>query len=279
MIHKSRCKEQPYEVALLEDYQPEKPDGIIHFLNKPTCITRSHDRANGDIIVDIYWDYYYPYIDHLNASKFQIFLGIVGTDVVTNKISTCVCAIIQIEKTFEKCVCRCRQINPVCKDFSDRLIAEYKNFLGRYFSGIFPTHVDKKIDCDSITTAALNIDDLNVDYSSFSKDPIFNKTTIKMGDTMLALIPSITRCIINDPAVVVFWSDGSKTIGKCIDTDEFNPEIGLAMAISRKYYQIMRYTHPRSAFKNEIKNAENHSAKTEKRKQKLLVAAKDSDND
>lgn len=33
-----------------------------------------------------------------------------------------------------------------------------------------------------------------------------------------------------DPATVVFWEDGSKTVVKCMDGDTFNPEHGIAMA-------------------------------------------------
>lgn len=44
---------------------------------------------------------------------------------------------------------------------------------------------------------------------------------------------SITKVIFNNPATIVFWSDGSKTVVKC-ENEEFDPEKGLAMAISKK---------------------------------------------
>lgn len=44
----------------------------------------------------------------------------------------------------------------------------------------------------------------------------------------------ITNVIFNDPATIVFWSDGTKTVVKCQDGDVFDPEKGLAMAISKK---------------------------------------------
>lgn len=46
--------------------------------------------------------------------------------------------------------------------------------------------------------------------------------------------PEIKNVIFHDPATIVFWSDGSKTIVKCQDDDIFDPEKGLAMAISKK---------------------------------------------
>lgn len=47
-------------------------------------------------------------------------------------------------------------------------------------------------------------------------------------------IPAIKNVIFNEPATIVFWEDGSKTVVKCQDGDVYNPEKGLAMAISKK---------------------------------------------
>lgn len=46
----------------------------------------------------------------------------------------------------------------------------------------------------------------------------------------------IKQVIFNDPATVVFWSDGTKTVVKCSGNDTFDPEIGLAMAICKKAF-------------------------------------------
>lgn len=45
----------------------------------------------------------------------------------------------------------------------------------------------------------------------------------------------IKNVIFNDPATIVFWSTGDKTIVKCAPDDEFDPEKGLAMAICKKF--------------------------------------------
>ena len=47
-------------------------------------------------------------------------------------------------------------------------------------------------------------------------------------------VPSIKKVIFNYPATIVLWSDGSKTVVKCQDGDIYDPEKGLAMAISKK---------------------------------------------
>lgn len=49
-------------------------------------------------------------------------------------------------------------------------------------------------------------------------------------------IPEIKNVIFNNPATIVFWEDGTKTVVKCQDGDEFDPEKGLAMAIVKKAY-------------------------------------------
>lgn len=49
-------------------------------------------------------------------------------------------------------------------------------------------------------------------------------------------IPEIKNVIFNDPATIVFWEDGTKTVVKCQNGDEFDPEKGLAMAIVKKAY-------------------------------------------
>ena len=44
----------------------------------------------------------------------------------------------------------------------------------------------------------------------------------------------IKNVIFNDPATIVFWTDGTKTVVKAY-ADDFDPEKGLAMAIAKKF--------------------------------------------
>lgn len=46
----------------------------------------------------------------------------------------------------------------------------------------------------------------------------------------------IQRVIFNDPATIVYWTDGSKTIVKCGPHDIFEPEKDLAMACMKKMF-------------------------------------------
>lgn len=45
----------------------------------------------------------------------------------------------------------------------------------------------------------------------------------------------IKNVIFNDPATIVFWADGTKTVVKCGENDIYDPEKGLAMAVAKKY--------------------------------------------
>lgn len=47
-------------------------------------------------------------------------------------------------------------------------------------------------------------------------------------------IPKIKNVIFNDPATIVLWEDGTDTVVKCQDGDEYSAELGLAMCIAKK---------------------------------------------
>ena len=44
----------------------------------------------------------------------------------------------------------------------------------------------------------------------------------------------IKNVIFNDPATIVFWTDGTKTTVKCQKNDTYSKETGLAVAIAKK---------------------------------------------
>lgn len=58
----------------------------------------------------------------------------------------------------------------------------------------------------------------------------------------------VENVIFNDPATIVFWNDGTKTVVKAQNGEAFDPEKGLAMAICKKmigkntgrYYKIFK---------------------------------------
>lgn len=51
---------------------------------------------------------------------------------------------------------------------------------------------------------------------------------------LLNNIPEVKKVIFNDPATIVYWKDGTKTVVKCQNGDDFDPEKGFAMAFLKK---------------------------------------------
>ena len=61
------------------------------------------------------------------------------------------------------------------------------------------------------------------------------------------VLRSIKKVIFNNPATIVFWRDGTKTIVKCGEDEVFDAEKGLAMAIAKHalgndgvYYEVFK---------------------------------------
>lgn len=95
-------------------------------------------------------------------------------------------------------------------------------------------------DCTLITKngtkIVVNIDSLEFSGDSFPKFEgcIMGIQTVEPNASYY--VPEIKNVIFNDPATIVFWEDGTKTVVKCQECDEFDPEKGLAMAIAKKSY-------------------------------------------
>ena len=54
--------------------------------------------------------------------------------------------------------------------------------------------------------------------------------TSKVEDTY------ITKVIYQNPATILFWSDGTKTVSKCDENDTFDEEKGLILCIMKKVF-------------------------------------------
>lgn len=66
-----------------------------------------------------------------------------------------------------------------------------------------------------------------------------NKTNVERNNQEVSkarVSIKIDRVIFNNPATIVFWSDGSKTVVKCQEGDTFSKELGLAMCICKQVY-------------------------------------------
>ncbi len=58
----------------------------------------------------------------------------------------------------------------------------------------------------------------------------FGKTSSKLND----LTFEIKDVIFNNPATIVLWADGSKTVVKCQGDDVYSEEVGLALCFAKK---------------------------------------------
>lgn len=64
--------------------------------------------------------------------------------------------------------------------------------------------------------------------------------------SILDVRPKIERVIFNEPATIVFWGDGTKTVVKA-QNEPYDKEKGLAMAIAKKWF------FNKGRYNNEIK--------------------------
>lgn len=63
--------------------------------------------------------------------------------------------------------------------------------------------------------------------------PIYTSNEISKNYTLIEL-PKIKQVLYKNPATIVFWNDGSKTVVKCQENDVYDSEKGLAMAIIKR---------------------------------------------
>lgn len=72
--------------------------------------------------------------------------------------------------------------------------------------------------------------EMAIDYSRQSTERAEKNDIVRFGMCNV----NIRKVIFNNPATIVLWSDGTKTVVKCGPDDIFDKEKGLAMAIVKK---------------------------------------------
>ena len=58
----------------------------------------------------------------------------------------------------------------------------------------------------------------------------------KNRDTESITVPAVKRIVYNDPATIVFWQDGTKTVVKCMDGEPFEKYAGFCAALAKKVF-------------------------------------------
>lgn len=100
---------------------------------------------------------------------------------------------------------------------------------------------------DSLYPMTLSDSYFGYDFIEKTKKDIFNANYFARISPFKRRNPEIKNVIFNEPATIVFWSDGTKTVVKA-DNEPFDPKKGLAMAVSKKmlgdnkssYYNIFK---------------------------------------
>lgn len=282
--------DQPYEVALLFNYTPydNKCYFGIDWIDKPQYVAVDADYFGSIISVSMLWDTasntpsFYKDIE----SKKVKYMAMATVNPKTNAV---VCRILKVKDHFNlystlnksaTISVRGIELNEYDKRVFNVIRSSYKrHFSTNYISGMLldqsPKLPETTTSHDSITNSPYyTAADALVNAYSYYKKHVRGMESSMMYKQM----PIIDRVILNDPAVIVLWSDGTKTIAMRTNDDTFDPEVGLAMAISRKYYEILGFQYPRGAFKAQIRNADDRSNSVRKkraRKQKLLPPIED----
>lgn len=97
--------------------------------------------------------------------------------------------------------------------------------------------LDEEIDdddipfCDGNCAECPETDQLD-DYEVVDED----EAELWEGDAMFWGIPDFRHIIFNDPATIVFWDDGTKTVVKCMEGEKFERYAGFAMACMKKMF-------------------------------------------
>lgn len=119
------------------------------------------------------------------------------------------------------------RISYYINDFNVGLIYKVNDLLYKIFD------IEITISKDELNTITLRKKNERRNEMPFENHFYFDYSKITYTEPIKA-IPSIKNVIFNDPATIVIWQDGSKTVVKCQDGEIYDPEKGLAMAISKK---------------------------------------------
>ena len=95
-------------------------------------------------------------------------------------------------------------------------------------------NVKESLECIALETFSYLEQELNrKHYITEERKPIF----FDLLKTKPSGKSEIKRVVFNNPATIVFWKDGTKTVVKCSEGDTFSKESGIAMCFMKKMYE------------------------------------------
>ena len=83
---------------------------------------------------------------------------------------------------------------------------------------------------NKISTIEINADISNDAWAEM----MFGKPKNKSVERIT--IPAIKRIVYHEPATIVFWQDGTKTVVKCMDGEPFEKYAGFCAALAKKVF-------------------------------------------
>lgn len=117
---------------------------------------------------------------------------------------------------------------------SDSIEQAKRELVWEIMKGIAP-NTDYFFRLDTYTSTDPRLDEIVFEAQCKAEEvdeiSIFNRSIIAPKQTYL---PEPKTVIFNAPATIVLWDDGSKTVVKLMEGEEFNPEVGLAMCFCKK---------------------------------------------
>lgn len=168
------------------------------------------------------------------------------------------------------------QISRECKD----LFKPSHNVKSNWPDDILDDMTKWILDGDRITLGGRQMD-VNIHSKEFEKAMEAVSYLFKGEDTM-NIKNQIKDVIFNDPATIIKWTDGTKTVVKCGKNEEFDPEKGLAMGIAKKvlgnqgnYYDIFKKWLPEEEDSMSLTKLSDAIKKASDKLQKAFAPSKD----
>lgn len=133
------------------------------------------------------------------------------------------------------------RFNDMLKETTDRRYESLISGIYSILSGAIDWDVDDDNEWDDDDDEYDDLDYSNINWEGIDWDCLrsggcfgnnYKDDQITLDDVM----PDIERVIFNNPATIVYWDDGTKTVVKCQDGDTYSQETGLAMAIAKKVF-------------------------------------------
>ena len=234
-------------------------------ISKPDQINFHHSHSNKEIILRYYGSCREPRIPDYNLGRFNLVQYVDDKELIVKPITInnrgVSLSASSNGDTFEEYICTIRQ------DITE----EEMHAIADFYKRIKYTEYAKTKQLEQV---------MGIFMDGMARH-MQNSTYGLSGKQIQTIMPTIDEIFFNAPYTTVKWGDGTITTVKCTDNEEFNKEIGLAMIISRKYFDSFDPDHPRAIFKTFVKTATDQTEKTaakraykSAKKQKLLEAVK-----